>query len=353
MKKKIIATLISMVMAFSLTACQDVSPQKDDTDDADDETESASLPPKTNTAEGELSEETEFELYNLYISTNNNIVGPIIDSLQRYSDYVNLESEEFTLWEESDGRYDCSFLSDSIIEDLDRAYEILESKGEKDALDQAFLEMYSPLRATVEALKAIYEYTDYDTYLEDNYAKSQEHHTALLKALSEYLPTEEAFLTELTVVSDQRHREELEQMKEEGWVVTYSLNMVIDLGQQLVNELDSQGVWDDNILDMDLTKIKPLYDEFSTYVDAVLEYDQDDEALSAEGFQNSGYWATFIMAMEDSRDSISAVLAKVEAGEPLDEFDTSITSLPGMCNLTSFMEGVSDMIDNYNRLINY
>ena len=126
--------------------------------------------------------------------------------------------------------------------------------------------------------------------------------------------------------------------------------MVINLGKDILDELYLEGVWDDNILDMDLTKIQPLYEEFCTYADALLAYDDDEEALQAEGLSNSAYWSIFIMNMKSTRDSISKVLAKVEAGEALSEFDLSITSIAGQCNLSSFSTGVSDMIDSYNRL---
>ena len=133
-------------------------------------------------------------------------------------------------------------------------------------------------------------------------------------------------------------------MKNEGYVVFYSLNMVINLGKDILDELYLEGVWDDNILDMDLTKIQPLYEEFCTYADALLAYDDDEEALQAEGLSNSAYWSIFIMNMKSTRDSISKVLAKVEAGEALTEFDLSITSIAGLtiaCN----RNGLTDIIE--------
>lgn len=362
MKKKFFTALIAVVMVFSLTACQGLSSDKGTTYKTDDGSDSLTMPPKTlgsegdspvTTPAGELDEETEHKLYNLYVNINNAMLGRINDSLNRYFNYVNTESEEFQLWEEGGDYYDCYSISSTIVSDVEDAYEILSGKAEKDALDQAFLNMYPSITSLMQTLNEISDYTTPKTYLEDDFAKSQEHHTALLSVLEEYFTTGNIFLDELTVVAYQRQMEDLEQMKAEGYEVTYSLNMVMLLAQQIEDELYVQDVWDDNILDMDLTTIQPLYDAFSTYVDAVLVYSEDNDALRAEGFSNSGNLSLFVMYMKSTRESLSKVLAKVEKGEPLSQGDMMITSIAGQCNLSSFAEGISDMIESYNRLISY
>ncbi len=358
MKRKILTTLVAAVMIFSLTACQGISPESSKEKDGSD---SLSLPTKTLGSEednptiaptGELDEETEHELYNLYVDINNAMVGRINDSLNRYFNYVNSESEEFQLWEEDDDYYDCYSVT-SAQSDVETAFEILSGKAEKDALDQAFLDMYPSITSLMKTLNEISDYTSPKTYLEDGYAKSQEHHTALLSVLDEYFTTGNIFINELSIVANQRQMEDLEQLKADGYEVLYSITMVILLAQQIEDELYVQDVWDDNILDMDLATIQPLYDAFSTYVDTVLAYSEDDDALRAEGLGNSGNLSLFVMYMKSTRESLSKVLAKVEKGEPLSQTDTMITSIAGQCNLSSFAEGVSDMIDSYNRLISY
>lgn len=353
MRKKICTALIVAIMVLSLTACQGI-PSLDDVAD------SLSLSPtsaesegdsQTGNTDGELDEETEHLLYNTYIDINNAMLNQISDSLNHYFTYVDYESEEFRLLEGNDGYYSSLYLI-SEQHDVETAYEIVSGKSEKDALDQAFLNMYPSIHNLLQTLNEIGDYTYAESFRKDDYAKSQEHHTALISVLDEYYTTGEAFITELFVVAEQQRLEDLEQMKADGYVVLYSLNMMINYAQEIENELYDQGVWDDNILDMDLTAIQPLYDEFSAYVDAVLAY--DEETLSAEGFNNnSPYWDMLIHDMENTSESITKVLAKVEAGEPLDPFDTMITSATGQCSLTSFTAGVSSMIDSYNRLISY
>lgn len=358
MKKRFFTVMIAAVMAFSLAACEGMPSGREDKESTENGSDSLIMPPKsfgseedrpTPVPEGVLDDETAQQLYNLYIDINNAMLGRVNDSLIEYFSYVDVESDEFKLLDETDANYNCYSLS-SPLSDVEEAYQILNGKSEKDALDQAFLDMYPSITALLKTLNEINSYTTSQTYLEDNYAKSQEQHSALLNTLAEYYTTGDIFLSELDVVADARQQESLEMMKNEGYVVFYSLNMVINLGKDILDELYLEGVWDDNILDMDLTKIQPLYEEFCTYADALLAYDDDEEALQAEGLSNSAYWSIFIMNMKSTRDSISKVLAKVEAGEALSEFDLSITSIAGQCNLSSFSTGVSDMIDSYNRL---
>ncbi|MCM1193751.1 MAG: YiiG family protein [Butyrivibrio sp.] len=357
MKKKFLAASLSTAMVLSLAACQGVSTGRSDSRD-DDGSDSLSLPPKTFGSEDgapaavELDEETEQELYNAYIDVNNAMVGRIFDSLDRYFTYVDFESDDFRLLDENDPYYTCYTVTSDIRSDIETAYEIAASKTEKDALDQAFLDMYPYITTLVQTLNEISDYTDLEAYREDNYAKSQEHHTALLNVLEAYYTTGDTFRYELSIVAEERQQAELEEMKAEGYVVFYSLNMVINLARDIDNELYMQGVWDENILDMDLTVIQPMYEEFSKYVDDVLAYSEDEEALSAEGLRGSAYLSLFVSHMKSTRESLEKVLAKVEKGEPLSEGDMMFT-LAGQCSISSFEAGLSDMIDMYNTIISY
>lgn len=361
MKKKTLTIVAAAVTALSLTACQKASSGSPDSraSAAGNGSDSLALPAKAQEPEeGEppainpedvLDNDTTYELYNAYIDISNDLVGRLNDSLNRYFTYVDFDTE-FRLLEEDGNYYDCYSVSGPQRNVTD-AYELVNNKTDKDELDQAFLDMYPSISALIKALTDIYEYTDQKTFLEDNYAKSQEQHTALLSVLEEYYNTGEVFRTALLEVADELHQEDLEQMKADGYEVLYSLNMVIDLAQKIQSELYEEEVWDENILDMDLTKIQPLYDDFSSYVEAVASYAKNDEALNAEGFYSASL-SMFVIHMNDAHSSISKVLEKVKAGEALSESDRMIT-IAGQCNLTAFSTGVSNMVSAYNSLISY
>ena len=210
------------------------------------------------------------------------------------------------------------------------------------------------MKQLITILGEIHAYTADDGFLEDNYAKSQEQHTALMGVLEEYFTYGDAFIYELNTVASQREKEELEQMKAEGYEVFYTLNMAMFSAEDLYNELSRQGIGNENVLDMDLTLIQPLYDEFTSYVDQVLQYDQDKDKLKQEGLYVSvdgmRNWGFFVTALQNTHKSITEVLEKVQAGEPLDMIDI-LMSGSGNGSVSSFAEGLSEIVKCYNNLV--
>jgi len=351
-------------MALSLTACQGMrdsdelramlnSTSGSRTSSAGQDSgssESTGSAPTATKDPGILTEEEEQKLYNAYIDTNNYMVDRVEDSISRYFKYVEFQ-EEFKLVDEEDGYFDCYSISDYKMETMKEAYETAGRKSEKSALDQAYLDLYPSLEALMNTLNRIYEYTDMKSYLDDDYERAREYHAALMEALEGYDTAGEVFMAELGDVAAQRQKESLEQMKEEGYEALYAINMVIILANEIEAELYKQGVWDENILDMDLEVIQPLYDEFVENVEAVVEYSKDEEKLRQEGISGSASLSMFVSAMKDTKTSLTEVLQKVKNGEALDRTDLIITSIPGNCSLSSFDAGLSDMISNYNSFI--
>lgn len=299
----------------------------------------------------EEQEEQEQELYNSYIEVNNFMLGRLSDSLERYFYYVDIEQEEFALLDADDDYYDCYSLSEYDIEEARNAYALADGKRDKTALDQSYLNLYPSLSAVISTLNEIETYTDMKSYLDDDFQKAKEYHAALMGALAEYVDASDAFMSELDIVAAERQEKAYEQMKAEGYEILYAMNRVIDLAGDIEDELYAQGVWDENILDMDLEKIQPLYDEFVANVDALLEYDKDEEKLAAEGISKYGWWDSFIRDLKDTKVSLTEVLQKVKDGEELDYHDTLITQMAGRCSLTSFDAGVSSLINDYNNMI--
>lgn len=356
MKRKCSIVLIALIMTCSMTACQGLSSSGDRSVSNDKELEAVSglKTEKETDTTVELSEEEELELYNKYINVNNFMIGRLQSSLERYFKYVDIEQEEFTLLNAKDDYFSCYSLSSYDIQDIQDAYEIANKRSDKTALDKAFLNMYPSISVVISTLNEIQEYTDMKSYLDDDYARAQEYHTTLMGALPEYFDTGDVFMEELIIVADERHAETLEQMKAEGYEVFYAVNMVIDLANDIEEELYNQGVWDENILDMDLEKIQPLYDEFVANVETVLEYSKDESKLKSEGIPvNSSYWSTFIRNMKDTKTSLTEVLQKVKDGKELSYSDLLITNLAGNCSLSSFDTGLSAMINDYNHFVSY
>ena len=202
----------------------------------------------------------------------------------------------------------------------------------------------------IATLNDIEVYTEMKSFLHDDYQKAKEYHANLLSALADYMDDGDAFMAELDIVANERQEKAYERMKEEGLEVFYAMNRVLDLANDIETELYNQGVWDENILDMDLEKIQPLYDEFVENVDALLAYDNDEEKLAAEGISKYGWWNSFIRDLKDTKVSLTEVLQKVKDGEELSQFDIN-ASFSGQCSLSSFDAGLSSLINDYNNII--
>ena len=359
MRRKTTIILTALIMACSVTACQGAADSisksvsgNRDTKEAEVQENSASAETETAADVGTLSEMEEQKLYNTYIDINNFMVDRLTDSLERYFHYVDIEQEEFTLLDADDEYFSCYSISDSNIKKVENAYELVNSKGDKNELDEAFLKMYPSLNSVISTLNEIETYTDMKSYLDDDYAKAKEYHTKLMDVLGEYIDTSDAFMTELDVVAREHREEAYAQMKEEGYEVFYAMNKAIDLANEIMDELYDQEVWDENILDMNLEKIQPLYDEFVTYVDELIAFDENEEKLNAEGlYKNSGYWSWFLRDLKSTKTSLTEVLHKVENGEELSYSDQLTGSIAGNCSLSSFATGLSALIDDYNRIV--
>lgn len=214
------------------------------------------------------------------------------------------------------------------------------------------MKLYPSLSLVISTLNDIEVYTDMKSYLDDDYAKAKEYHTALMGALADYIDDGDAFMEELDIVATERQKEDLAQMKEEGYEVLYTMNVVLNLIGDIEDELSNQDVWDENILDMDLEKIQPLYDEFTANVDALLAF--SDEEAAEDGIPvHSAYWSSFIRNLKSTKVSLTEVLQKVKNGEELSHSDLLITEIAGNCSLSSFDTGYSLLINDYNNMISY
>lgn len=345
MKKRIL--ILGAACVLALSGCKGakipVAGLTKETDAKEIETEKETEPA--------WSEENESELYNGYIDIYNHMVGRLNDSVNRYFSYVQYQ-EEFALVDDRTD-YDNYSISESDIEEIESAYSLLEGKTEKSELDEAFLQLYPYLTKLIGCLNDINSYTEMKSYLDDDYAKGKDQHSALWTDLNEYEPAAETFGNVLTEVEKSQQAESLQKLKDEGFDTLYAVNVMLYSVQAIQEELYNEGIYDENILDMDIAKIQPLYDDFIKNVDIVLELSQDEASLTEEGIPlHSAFWGTFLESMKKTKLSLTEVLQKVKEGTPLTEFDTVIT-IEGNCSLSSFDEGISNMIDDYNNFIQY
>lgn len=294
------------------------------------------------------AEEDEQELYNLYVSINNTMLGRLADSLGKYFDYVEYQ-EEYSLLDDD---YFCYSISDGFFEDLDRIGELLERKEEKSELDEAYLALAPSVRELAEALNEVYEYTDEDSFLEDDYAKGKELHAKVWKSCNEYEALGTDFVNKISEVASGKREEDLKQMQEEGYVVSYAFVRMLTTAQEIQTAIYDQGIEDDTmLLQLDTEALQPLCDQYKEEVQAVLAYLQDEEALEAEGYPTiSAYYLTFEEAIENSVGELDEIFQNVaEQKQPSSHAMTNAFIVDG--TISGYNAKVSSMVDEYNQLI--
>lgn len=294
------------------------------------------------------TEEDEQELYNLYVSINNTMLGRLADSLGKYFDDVEYQ-EEYSLLDDD---YFCYSISDGFFEDLDRIGELLERKEEKSELDEAYLALAPSVRALAEALNEVYEYTDEDSFLEDDYAKGKELHVKVWKSCNEYEALGTEFVDKIREVASGKREEDLKQMQEEGYVVSYAFVRMLTTAQEIQTAIYDQGIEDDTmLLQLDTEALQPLCDQYKEEVQAVLAYLQDEEALEAEGYPTiSAYYLTFEEAIENSVGELDEIFQNVaEQKQPSSHAMDNAFIVDG--TLSGYNAKVSSMVDEYNQLI--
>lgn len=345
MKKRWIAVILVMAMMMVGVGCAKGGEQT--AADGEEAAETGEEQPEEPEVEP-WTEEDEQELYNLYVSINNEMLGRLADSLGKYFDYVEYQ-EEYSLLDDD---YFCYSISSGFFEDLDRAAELLERKEEKSELDEAYLALAPSVRELGEALNEVYEYTDEDSFLEDDYAKGKELHARVWKSCNEYETLGTDFVNKINELASGKRQEDLAQMQEEGYVVTYAIVSMLTTAQEIQTAIYDQGIEDDTmILQLDTEAIQPLYERYQEEVAAVLAYLKDEEALGAEGYPTmSAYYLTFEDAMENSLEELNEIFKNVaEQKQPASHGMANAFIVDG--TILGYNSKVSAMIDEYNRLI--
>lgn len=338
------------VMVFA-SGCSGKTPAAADGQESQTEAPEETEPEEAEEEEPEgLTEEEEQDLYNLYIKVNNSILDSVGSSLSRYFNYIEYQ-EEFV---KPDGYYDCYSISEYDMESLQETDELVAKKPEKDELDEAYMALSPVLQELGAVLNEVDAYTEEEAYLEDDYAKGAELHAEIWKNCEAFETQSMAFVAVLNEIAADQRAEDMEMMKEEGYVVTYSFVKLISTAQEIQTAIYEQGIEDDSMmLELDTEALQPLYDQYMEEVDIVLGYLDDTEALGNEGYPTqSAYYMTFKEAVENSKAELEEIFRKVAEQEAPSDFSISnVFMVDG--SISGFDSKVSGMVSGYNQMISY
>ena len=130
------------------------------------------------------------------------------------------------------------------------------------------------------------------------------------------------------------------KMQEEGRLIIYNASHCITVVNEILSICTEQGVDDTNLTELDLTEIKPLYDEL---VETVAAYDaacSDNDQLMLESLPNS---APFDGLLDSLAQSVEWMIGQVESQTPIDD-----PSLSPLGSIGHIHDVLSSCIDRYN-----
>ena len=272
---------------------------------------------KIETKEQKLNEAKK---YNVYIDSYNSLSSfdGIIDSYLR----VAGDKEKLNTSKEISGHfnYTANF--------LDNLKEASTSKPKMEELDKAASALIPSLEELVGLLNEADDYYKAKDYLDDKYAEGQELHTKILAAIYKYDTAVVEYYAALSKKSNEVEMEDLNNAKKDGRMITYNKILTLQLAEDIMNEIDTQKLTAENVTTADLTKIKPLYEQFNMVQKQLRESVKDPELLKKEGSDEEDSSNTFkrreiedfVDTSTEFKTSVIAFIDRVEKNEKIDAF---------------------------------
>lgn len=290
------------------------------------------------------AEEMETELYNAYIDANNVFVGRYYDVLDSYFRFVPFQ-EEFA---PENPDYQCLSLGEYDMKKLDDANEMISAKKEKQAVDDAYLELYPVAKELITALNEVSEYTDLKSYVDDDYARGKELHATIMKNYELYSTLSDKFMEEVSTMADAQQEKDLASLKAEGYELTYSMNVALNTAQDIQDAIYQQEITDEEVIELDTAALKPLYDQFAEEVTQCLDNLKNEEMLKKEGLM-SAQVMLFERALTEAKVALSELFQRVEEQKALESYEMGI-AIPAKGSISKFDDCLSKLIDEYNRI---
>ena len=344
MMKKVIAGLLILCMAMGLIGCSGSSDPG--TSNVGSEVSAENTAPSADTPQQEQEESVEdsdtspeMDLetmdmikYNLYVEMNNNMVE-LLDDIDSY--YAVVEYGDVFAFVPDSGleyKYGISLYDSSIVEDAE-AVAVMEPAYE--GLDQLTLEIAAPMKALMDTFSEICH--SYD-FAENQYAKAKEYHSIVQNYADSFTEMARLYMEGIKVMGKEQVAKEEQRMLDEGLLITYNASHVITVARQLLDECYSQGVYDDNITELDLTNIRPLYDELVSTAAAYGEAVSDPNQLMKESLSGSP-----MRNLNSLLQAVEWMIKQVESQTPIS--DPGREFLGGIIHIEVVL---SECIEEYN-----
>ena len=299
--------------------------------------EETDAPADTETAETDETydlETMEIIKYNIYIEMNNYMVE-MLEILDDYYSVVEY-ADEFALIPDSEYtyKYGVHSLNSSIVED---ALSVASMEPSNEKLDELTKKIADPMRALMDTFSDIDHSSD---YADNQYEKAKEFHASIQANVDTFTELSYEYMQEVSIMGAEQSAADEQRMLDEGMLIIYNCSHMITVTQALLDECYAQEVYDDNITELDLTNIKPLYDELAETVEAYKTAVSDKNQLMKESLSDS---APFSGLPDSLLQSVEWMIKQVESQKPIE--DPGSNYLGGIIHIE---EVLSTVIDRYN-----
>ena len=360
--KKITLGMTALMLVLSLSACGELKEAQNAFKKGNEEKETAAEGKKSalNNLLGAIqgNEESyeddtpvsDLEAYNNYVDLSNFMTGDVEESLDRYFNGV-AASGDFSPIE--GGSYITTTFSNQDYEFLDEVESQADLGTSYKEIDEHALTLIPTLRALMEVLDEAGNYGNQKGYLDDNYAKGQEIHSRFVPAVNAYDDERLPYLNSLRAILQEQQARDLERFEKEGYTVRYQMLKLTMLKSEIMNAIYKQeDISDENVLSLDVTEIRPKYEEMAAVLAEFAVNFKDEAELEKEGFESykSGQLSFFNNAITEFKVQTQALISRVDEQKPYSEAEKlTLSTTEG--SLERLIKCSSDVTSRYNDVV--
>ncbi|TCZ78254.1 DUF3829 domain-containing protein [Paenibacillus albiflavus] len=297
-----------------------------------------------------LKKMQEVEKYNAYVGLNNLITGSIDNVTNRYFEQLGMEESpkigknfSFTMLS----------ISSTVKSNLDKYLAYTDKKPEFTEIDPIVVKLKPVLKDLIAVLSEGHEYYDIKGYVDDQFAKSKELHTEILKITQAYEPIRNEFLDAMYVLGEEQTQITLKELQDEDQMIRYSALQLILSAEAVDNEMADQDIAADNVLNLNLEKYKAKYDVFVESMNKLNEYAQDEARIKKEGIDSYSL-EQFVKKVKELKVSATNIIDRVNKKKKVDDFNLQSSFFRETQEGTpeNYGKNLGQTIDYYNKMIN-
>lgn len=141
-------------------------------------------------------------------------------------------------------------------------------------------------------------------------------------------------------------------MKERGYIIRYNMLKLFSLRDQIMDEIINQNLVQEEMTKLDLSKIRPAYEEFLATLSDFEKMIGNRKAIDAELFTDPSIFEDLSEFVNDSKEfakQIQEMIRRIDENEPFTEKDYGQTNVDG-----SFLKidwASINMVQSYSKVI--